>query len=126
MAKTETNRFRSYLPGSGFDSSGAPVQAKQIRVGFLDVTSYSRGGESLTAQDVGLVTIDHLDLRLEDPVTGPNPGQKTRMAVYSDAAQEFYVIERQADGVWNELADTTSINLTFVAFGDSAEDQPLL
>ena len=126
MAKTVQVRFRSFLPGSGFNSGGSPVQGKQEVHGQITVTNYSRGGEGLTPADVGLTTIDHLDLQLSEPLTGPDPGQGSRQVYYSNSAQEFYITVTSQAGVPAEIAGTADPVLTFHAKGDSAQDVELL
>jgi hypothetical protein len=71
MAKTVAVRFRNRHAAGGHDSGGSPVQGKVDIRGVVTVTSYSRGGESLTPIDLGLSTIDHLDLRVVEPVLSP-------------------------------------------------------
>ena len=114
-------RFRSFLPGSGYDSSGGSRQGKTNVRGRIECTSYTKGGEALTPQDVGLNTIDDLTLTLEEPLTGTDPAQAVRAVSYSRSAQQFYVAVDNA-----ELTGATSLNLTFDAFGDSAHDIELL
>ena len=63
MANDVKIRFRSFLPGAGFDSAGNPKQGKTRVVGQVAVTSYA-SGESLSAQDVGLSSIDFMELKL--------------------------------------------------------------
>lgn len=126
MANTVQIRFRSFLPGAGHDSGGSPKQGKQEVHGRITVTNYNRGGEGLTPADVGLTTIDHLDLQLVDPLTGPDPGQGARQVYYSGAAQEFYITVTTQAGVPTELAGTADPVLSFHAKGDSAHDVELL
>ena len=117
MATDVKIRFRSFLPGSGYNSSGNPRQGKTNIRGRIECTSYTKGGESLTPTDLGLTTIDDLTLTLEEPLTGNDPAQAVRTVYYSRSAQQFYVA---VDNV--ELTGATNLNLTFDAFGDSAHD----
>lgn len=126
MSNTIQVRFKTFLPGSGFDSGGNPRQGKQEVAGRITVTNYSRGGESLTPADLGLTTIDHLDLQLVDPLTGTDPGQGSRQVYYSGSAQEFYITVTSQAGVPSELVGTSDPILSFHARGDSSHDVELL
>ncbi len=122
MAKTVSFRFKGRHVGAGFDSSGNPKQGKVDHRGRIDVTSYTRGGENLTPAELGLRVIDHLDLRVVDEVKGNDPASRLD-AVYSETAQQFYLIDPGAN---TEAADATAVTLSFSAVGDSAEDVELL
>jgi len=113
-------RFRSFLPGSGFDSSGNARQGKTNVRGRIEAT-YLKGGVALTPQDVGLNTIDDLTLTCEEPFTSPDPAAGWRMAGYSRSARQFYVVQETI-----EVASGSAVNLTFDAFGDSGHDVELL
>jgi hypothetical protein len=126
MAKTVAVRFRNRHAAGGHDSGGSPVQGKVDIRGVVTVTSYSRGGESLTPIDLGLSTIDHLDLRVVEPVRSANPAQGTRSVVYSDAAQQFYLLEQNVGGGFDEAAGATAVTLSFSANGDAADHVELL
>ena len=121
MAKSVAVRFRNRHAAGGFDSAGTAKQGKVDVRGVVTVTSYSRGGESLTPIDLGLSAIDHLDLRVVEPVRSANPVQGRRDVVYSDAAEEFYLLAATAAGGWNEAAAATAVSLSFSACGDGAE-----
>lgn len=124
MANDVKIRFRSFLPGSGVDSGGNNKQGKTNVRGRIEVTSYSRGGESLTPADVGLTRIDDLTLTLEEPISGSDPAESRRSVGYSRSAQEFYI--NTGGPTEGELAAGTAVNLSFDAFGDSAHDIELL
>lgn len=113
MSNTVSVRFRSFLPGSGRDANGNPAQAKQRVTGSLSVTS-AAAGESLTPTDLGLKTIDHIDLQVQTSM-GSKSG-RPRLALYDYGSQEFYVLED------NSTAQTAGNTYTvrFDAFGDSA------
>ena len=125
MAKSVAVRFRDRHAGGGFDSAGDPKQGKTDVRGIVTVTSYSRGGESLTPIDLGLSAIDHLDLRVVEPVRSANPVQGRRDVVYSDAAEQFYLLAQTAAGGWNEAAAASAVSLSFSACGDAADDVEL-
>ncbi len=120
MAKTIRVNFRSFLPGAGFTRGGKPKQGKTNIRGRVAVSSYTHGGESLTASDLGLDTIDDLVLTVEDAVVDADPATSFRLAGYNRTGQEFYVT--QGLNVGTELVDGTAVNISFDAFGDSAHD----
>jgi hypothetical protein len=126
MANTVAVRFRSFLPGAGFDVSGVAKQGKQEVRGRITVSSYVRGGESLTAADLGLTTIDHLTLEVVDGIKGPS-GTPTRFAVYNETNELFYIVEAssQAASGFNEAATAAAVTVSFAATGDSAHDVEL-
>lgn len=124
MASDIKIRFKSFLPGAGRDGDGKPDQRKQEVRGQIDVTSYTRGGENLRPQDLGLTSIDHLKLSLEEPFTNPNPSAFNRVVDWSKSAFQFYVVnfynsEGREDAV--EIASGTALKLTFSAFGRSSD-----
>lgn len=124
MANDVKIRFRSFLPGAGFDSAGNPKQGKTRVVGQVSVTSYG-SGESLSAQDVGLASIDYIDLKVSDG-TGNSSAQNYRQAVYVKSVGEFYLNTVNSAGVPDQYAPAATETLEFVAEGDSAHDAELL
>lgn len=134
MANDVKIRFRSFLPGAGFDNSGNPKQGKTRVVGRVEVTAYAGGdGERLSAQDVGLSNIDFIQLRVEDENTGAmsaaaGGGIAPRRAVtYTKSTGHFYLFTVDADGqVTGGVGAADTENLEFVAEGDSAADVELL
>ena len=148
MASNVNVRFRSFLPGAGYDSAGVSKQGKTNVRGHINVTSYARGGESLTATNLGLTVIDDLTLTLLNPVRGPNVTSRMRDVLYADAPAQFYVLELVHDfhqfyiasappdsgyggtdpyrvAGWQEIAAATVLTLSFDAQGDSAQDLEL-
>ena len=126
MANTVAIRFRSFLPGAGFDSSGVAKQGKQEVRGRITVSSYVRGGEALTAADVGLTAIDHINLEVVDSVKGPG-GTPQRFAAYNETNELFYLLDHSgtfASGV-EEIANAEAVTVSFSATGDSAHDVEL-
>lgn len=119
MSNTVAIRYKSYLPGAGFDSNGSPKQGKQQVVGVITVTS-AVAGESLPPSKVGLTTIDYIDLKVQQAVGGQN-GQP-RTAQYEYGSQEFYLFENNAT---TELIGD-NVTVRFSAFGDSALDPEFL
>ena len=124
MASDVKIRFRSFLPGAGFDSSGNPKSGKTRTVGEVNVTSYV-SGEPLTATDVGLANIDSITLRVADE-TGNASAQNHRQAVYVKSVEEFYLNLISSAGVPDQYAPAATETLEFVAEGDSAHDVELL
>ena len=124
MANDVKIRFRSFLPGAGFDSSGNPKQGKTRVVGEIDVTSYTPGGENLAPVDVGLSNIDWVELNVRDE-TGNASAQSIRSAVVVQSVNQFYLVVIEPAGP-NEYALAATETLDFVAEGDSAHDIELL
>lgn len=126
MANDVKIRFKSYLPGGGFDSSGGAKQGKTKVVGIIDVTSYDgEEGEAFGAMDVGLTTIDALQIRVRDQMDGSFPGAKQRDVLYSQSTGHFYLLTRVATGVALGVQAGQTETLEFVAEGDSAGDVEL-
>ena len=119
MSRTIQTRFRSALPGGGFDASGAAKQGKRRVVGQITVTSYGTGGESLTANDIGLSTIDFVTIRHNDQAAGKE-GRDARIVNYCFSTSDFYIQQISGAGVQN-AATGTSHTLQFDATGDSAD-----
>lgn len=125
MASDIKKRFSSFLPGGGFDSAGNPKQGKTRVVGLIDVTSYAGGGgESLSAIDVGLSTIDSIKLRPVNEVPGGD-GKHKREAVYASDSNTFYLLNVDAAGSRTHEAAAAAIEVEFVVEGDSAHDVEL-
>jgi len=127
MASTVKVRFRSYLPGSGFDSAGNPKQGKTRVVGRISVTSYNgQGGEPLKPVDVGLSVIDAIRLRVSDEAAGDHVSGKSRGVIYSASTGHFYLFTNQmTTGALTGYTATATETLEFVAEGDSARDVEL-
>src|SRR3990172_338293 len=84
---------KSFLPGAGFTTGGVAKQGKTSIHGVIEVTNYARGGEALSPQDVGLTTLDHIDIKHREELMSSDPGGARRQILYSYAAQQFYVIK---------------------------------
>ncbi len=119
MARTVKQRFHRPLPGGGFDSNGNPRQGKVEVRGVISVTTYAAGGESLTPTDLGLGTIDWIDLKHEEQAGGKE-GSETREVLYNFATQDFYIREAGAP------ANAGAHELRYNAFGDTVRDAELL
>lgn len=124
MARTIATRFRSSLPGSGFDSAGNAKQGKRRVVGAISVTSYAAVGEALTAADLGLSTIDYISLKHTEESSGPN-GQGGRFVRYSSATSDFYIVQEAGITGKTDIATGTTHAIRFDAIGDSADDVEL-
>jgi hypothetical protein len=119
-------RFRSFLPGAGYDVNGLAKQGKTNVRGVITAT-YLRGGVNLLPADVGLDVIDTLTLTNEEPYTSVNPQQNYRTVGYSKSARQFYCVEEvSAANTDAEVASGTSLSIEFDAFGDAAWAPELL
>jgi hypothetical protein len=132
MAHDVKIRFRSFLPGGGFDSSGNAKQGKTRVVGRIEVTAYDGGeGEPLKPVDVGLSAIDALTLRVEDENSGAMSdaggvgSAHTRHVTYAKTTGHFYLFSSDGAGSKIPGADNNTENVEFVAEGDSAHDVEL-
>jgi len=126
MAKNVNTRFRSFLPGAGFDSSGSPKQGKTRVVGVINVTSYAgENGEPLTARDLGLTNIDTVNLRVADAQAGDSTGV-LRLVTYTKSTGHFYLYTQVAAGDRTQVAAAATETVEFDAMGDSASDVELL
>lgn len=125
MASDVKIRFRSFLPGVGFDSSGNPKQGKTRVVGSIAVTSYEPGAEALAARDIGLTAIDSIMLRVADE-TGNASAQNNRAVRYVKSVGQFYLLNVASSGVPDEYAAAATETLEFEASGDSAHDVELV
>ena len=130
MAIDVKPRFRSFLPGAGFDANGNPKQGKTRVVGIISVTSYGGGsGEPLKARDIGLTNIDFIQLRVSDENSGDasNAGWAfTRHASYTKSSGHFYLWTEVEAGDKTDVAKGGTETVEYVAEGDSAFDVELL
>ncbi len=115
MSRTIQTRFKSALPGSGFDSSGSARQGKRRVVGQISVTSYGNVGESLTPADLGLSTIDFISIRHENQAAGKE-GREARVVLYNATTQDFYITTGLGVG-----APTATHTLQYDAIGDALD-----
>lgn len=127
MANDVKIRFKSHLPGAGFDSSGGAKQGKTRVVGIIDVTSYAgEGGEPFVGTDIGLTTIDVLTIRNRNQLDGAPGGGSERNVWYSQDTGHFYLATTlHATGAVSHLAAAATELLEFDALGDSASDVEL-
>ena len=119
MSNSVRTRARQHIPGGGFDSSGGPRQGKVEVWGKIVVTNYNRGGENLTPSDLGLKTIEWIDIKFENAIAGSGGGQE-REAFFSAADNQFYLLEGR-----EPLAATADPVLLFNACGDDFDSELL-
>ena len=119
MARTIKTRVRSALPGAGFDSSGNAKQGKRRVNGEISVTSYGTGGESLTAADLGLATIDFISLKHAEEASGAN-GAAPRLVLYAAATADFYIVQEGGTTGFDPASGTTH-TVYFDASGDALD-----
>ncbi len=120
MANSIRITFKSFLPKSGRGLDGSSQQTKQLVIGEVRVSSYSRNGETLTPSNLDLFSIDYINLEVKDAVR--SPGKAPRFAQYQHASSDFYVFDRTHDGTTpdvgvSEIATGQAAVVTFNAFG---------
>jgi hypothetical protein len=124
MANDVKIRFRTYLPGAGVDSVGAPKQGKTRVVGHVEVTSYVSAGEPLSAIEMGLSSIDTLTMRVRDQA-GAGAGNSRREVIYNVTDELFYLFTVGSIGQTANYADEATETVEFTVEGDSAHDVEL-
>lgn len=132
MAKDITIRFRQWIPGSGYNSAGDPVQGKQRVVGVSNTTTttgWTAAGEPFTPKDIGLSTIDSITLvpvSANDAATLPD-GTNGLTIEYDFTNQlVFYFTQVRATGVETSVVNGEAAVFRFDAIGDSATAPELL
>ena len=120
MAKTVRIFTKTALLGSGKDQSGVAVNRKAMVTGRIVLTSYTASGEPLTANDLGLDTIDVFVGNVEslnDAATVP--ASATIGLTGYDRTSQLLIINTTGT-----TANTTSqaAVVRFAAWGDSASD----
>ena len=111
-------RFRSWVPGAGFTSSGTSKQGKSLVVGDVDFT-YATGGILLLAPALGLSTLDHVSFNVHsanNDVAGT--AAAPHIPVWIESTGKLII----TDDAGTEATDNQTGFLTFMAFGDSARD----
>lgn len=105
------------LASGGVDSAGASENNKIVVVGDINITTYTAGGEPVTAADLGL---DSLDCILLSPVAVDNlatglPGTSNILVANYDYTNEQVLL-------WDGAAGTTVAGslgrVRFAAFGN--------
>lgn len=110
--------FRTWIPGAGFNLSGVAVQGKQVAVGQIDVTSYTTGGETVNAQDLGLETVDAIVFdveRVNNANTEPAASNLLTAQYIRTTSKVMIKLDEN-----NEVSTTQDARLYFIAIGDSA------
>ncbi len=107
-------------PGAGgVTSTGAASQTKTVVVGDMNITSYTSGGEPVTAANLGLKNLDCLLLSVvtvDSAVAsvGPNVIHKANYDYTNELVLAW-------DGTTFADVPNTSARLRFAAFGDAAD-----
>ena len=109
-------RSHTSLLQGGYGATGAASNSKSVVVGNIDITSYTTNGEPLTAKDLGLLTIDGLFVSVID-VDDTLPTATNIHNVGYEHGEELLIL---FDGSAGTADVTTSAEVRFVAFGDSA------
>ena len=117
MAKSVKVRSRFSIPGTGFTSAGVAVQNKTIVVAEVDITTYTSGGEPLTAADLGLETIDAL---LVDVNTIDGSEAATATFFLASYARTTGLLQLSEDAATASAVADSAANVRVVAIGDSA------
>jgi hypothetical protein len=125
MANDVKIRYRDYLPGAGVDASGAPKQGKMRVLGHVAVTSYVSSGEPLSAIELGVTTIDTIQMRVRNQAASP-AAHSRREVIYSVADEQFYLFVVGVAGQTDHYADAATETVEFEVFGDSSHDVELL
>lgn len=125
MAKNIVTNFRARVEAPGFDNNGVARNDLTLVGGLINITSYTNNGEPLTAQDLGLDTIDFLGLdvrTVNDAGTVPASGA-IPMAAYDESSELLIVnIDHGADTAVTTGQDAT---VRFFAVGQSAASTDL-
>ena len=122
MAIDIVTRFKGALPHlatGGRDSAGGTQQNKTVVIGRMNITSYTSGGEPVTAKDLGLKNLDCILLNVEtiDGATVAVGANVIHVANY-DYTNELVLAW---DGTTFSTVVTSTAVIRFAAFGDSAE-----
>lgn len=112
--------FRSRIFGGGHDSSGNPQQGKEIVTGLISGT-YVTGGAALTAEDMGLASVDFVAFRVTTPALVAGTG--SRAGDWLSSSSVFML--HDPDGTTQE-GNGTTFTAEYIAFGNSAHDLELL
>ncbi len=127
MSLTVKILSRSRLDGGGRDINGVAKNAKTEVVGEL-AGAYVTGGIAFTATDIGLETIDFLDLQPVTLAAAAGAGLiETDTAIGASLDEPNAVIRCTTinnGGVTTQAAQTAYV-INFRAFGDSAESPEL-
>jgi hypothetical protein len=123
MAFDLTTRIRGNLDGwsagGGHKSSGAAANQKTVIVGDINITTYTAGGEPVTAADLGLETLDCILLEVVT-VDGSLPTATNIHKVnYDYTAEQILAWDGAAFATVPDGSPDT-VRVRFAAFGDSA------
>jgi hypothetical protein len=112
---TRKELFRSRVVGAGWDSSGNPVQGKDIVVGVLS-GAYVDGGIQMAATDMGLTTVDYVMFRVTTPAVDADGAHEgafngSLLFIYDETSAEI---------------GATDFVTQYIAVGDGARQVDLL
>jgi hypothetical protein len=121
MAIDVTTRYRGTLAGQGsaaggHTSTGSSANNKVVAIGDINITTYTAGGEPVTAADFGLESIDCILLEVVTVDTAEPATAVIHVVNYDYVAGQVLC--------WDGAAGTTVAGSTarvrFAAFGDVA------
>lgn len=120
MAFDLTTRIRGNLDGlsaaGGHTSSGGASNTKTVIVGEINITTYTAGGEPVTAADLGLDTLDCILLEVVNVDTSLATVTNIHKVNYDYTAEQILCW----DGAAFATIPGTSARVRFAAFGDVA------
>jgi hypothetical protein len=121
MAFDVTTRSITSLTGGGKTIGGVASNNKAVVVGDIDITSYTAAGEVISAQDLGLTTLDVLLVSVVD-VDGSAPAATQICEANYDRTTDKLLL---SDGTVNADPNTSG-QVRFVAFGETASAPDLV
>ena len=107
---------RTPLLECGHKLDGVVSNTKTMVTGDIDITTYTGGGEPVTAADIGLETIDFITFDILD-VDGTVASVSQHMRAAYDYGAGQIVLH---DGNVGAAESTANAQVRFIAFGDSA------
>lgn len=114
--------FKGTIPGVGFDQNGLAKQNKTLVVARMVTTDVQSGSESLTPNDLGLETIDFINLKVVSESGGvPAISATTSVtAEYDDADETVFISDVAAAGDRAAITNDEDPVIKILAVGDSA------
>lgn len=118
MARNITIMGKIGTVRSGRDVTGAVKNNKVLTWGFIDVTSYTTGGETVAPKDIGLSTIDFInfDVRLVNNADTPPSDGVTFGANYIQSTNKVIIDVALKTGT--QVSSTEDAALYYLAGGD--------
>ncbi len=118
MAFDVKTRIRGSLDGwgaaGGRTSSGGAASSKIVVVGEINITSYTGGGEPITAADLGLTNLDCILLEVVNVDSSLATATNNTKITYDYTAEQVLAWDGDFDTV-----PGTSVLCRFAAFGDA-------